>query len=163
MNHELLGRLILKSKKFKFPKTLLDEKLIMYSTTNVADESLDNFELTEKAIDILNGKDYKPKEIPSEFYEEYYNRFTIERLGVSKVKWSPSQQIKKKLQGFMQKYKVSEEAILEAVDYYHKNCDNIRYSLDAQYFIEKDGASLLLDNIVEMNNPTNTQSFSKIV
>jgi hypothetical protein len=50
----------------------------------------------------------------------------------------------------MRKYKVSSSEILQAVDYYHQNADDIRYTLDAQYFIEKDGGSLLIDTINEM-------------
>jgi hypothetical protein len=45
------------------------------------------------------------------------------------------------------------DEILRAVDFYHENCrnnGNLVFSLDAQYFIEKNGGSLLLDNILEM-------------
>lgn len=162
MTYEELGMIILKSKKFKFPKTLIDENLIMYSTTNITDESLDNFELTEKAIAILNGKEYK-KEMSQEDFESYYNKFTINHLGINKVAFSPKQKVKTKLQTFMQKYKVDLPAILEAVDHYHRNCQNLQYSYDAQYFIEKNGGSLLLDVIAEMTNPSQLISYNKIV
>jgi hypothetical protein len=165
MTHEELGMIILKSKKFKFPKTLIDENLIMYSSTNITDESLDNFELTEKAIAILNGKEYK-KEMSQEDFESYYNKFTANYLGINKVAFSPKQKVKSKLQTFMQKYKVSLDIILEAVDYYHRQCaleNRIMYSSDAQYFIEKNGASLLLDIISDMNNPSQSISYSKLV
>jgi hypothetical protein len=49
------------------------------------------------------------------------------------------------------------------VDHYNKNCQNLQYSYDAQYFIEKNGGSLLLDVIAEMKNPTNVISYNKIV
>jgi hypothetical protein len=162
MTYEELGMIILKSKKFKFPKTLLDEKLIMYSTTNITDESLGNFELTEKAIAILNGKEYK-KEMAPEDFESYYNRFTINHLGINKVAFSPKQKVKTKLQTFMQMYKVDLPTILDAVDHYHRNCQNLQYSYDAQYFIEKNGGSLLLDVITELKTPTNIISYNKIV
>ena len=74
-------------------------------------------------------------------------------LGINKVSFSPKSLIKKKLEVFINKYKTSSEEILRAVDFYHQNSKdngNLVFSLDAQYFIEKNGGSLLLDNILEM-------------
>ena len=77
--------------------------------------------------------------------------FSKENLyGVNKKAFSPKNKVLSKLESFMKKYKVSSSEIIEAVKYYHQTADDIRYTLDAQYFIEKDGGSLLIDTINEM-------------
>jgi hypothetical protein len=166
MTIEELVSVVLISKKIDFKKRLLAEKLIRYSTTNTLDESLDNFELTEKAIALLQGNTTPTSlSISAEQLAQYLSMFKAENIGINKTSHSPSQIVRKKLESFIDKYNIKDfSIILQAVSAYHISCINenrIQYSSDAQYFIEKDGGSLLLDTINSMNNTQ--QSYYKLV
>jgi hypothetical protein len=167
MTHEELGIIVLQSKKFKFYKTLIDENLIRFKSLDAGDISLENFELTEKAYALLRGEKEEKSEIRDEFLQAYIDKFKADNIGINKNSFSPKQKVRKKLESFFKKYKTDEQSILDAVDYYHKKMyteNKIQYSLDAQYFIEKDGGSLLLDMLTEAKeeNNYNTQSYTLV-
>jgi hypothetical protein len=149
---EQIGMLLVKYNKCKFPNPLLRNGLIRFIDGNESNQTLENFEITELGISVLTGKPIT-SEITSEFIDLYYEKFSTQILGINKVSFSPKSLIKKKIENFINKFKTNSDEILKAVDFYHENCrnnGNLVYSLDAQYFIEKNGGSLLLDNILEM-------------
>jgi hypothetical protein len=149
---EEIGKLLINYPKCKFPNPLLRNGLIRFIDGNESNTELSNFELTNLGSSVLNGTKYVTN-VTDDFVENYYEKFTQNILGISKISFSPKSLIKKKLEVFINKYKTSSEEILKAVDFYHENCrnnGNLVFSLDAQYFIEKNGGSLLLDNILEM-------------
>jgi len=152
ITEETVGKLLINYPKCKFPNPLLRNGLIRFIDNNESNTDLSNFEVTNLGLNVLNGTKYV-SEITDDFVENYYEKFTQTMLGINKVSFSPKSLIKKKLEVFINKYKTSFDEILRAVDFYHQNIKdngNLAFSLDAQYFIEKNGGSLLLDNILEM-------------
>ena len=151
MNYEEIGKLVVKLPKIKFPEILLKQGVIRYiDTENIDDSNLDNFEITEYGYSILENQKYEPL-VSLSFLENYIFLFSKENLqGLCKKSYSPKTKVRQKLETFMKKYKVTEQEILDAVNYYHENSRDLRYSLDAQYFIDKEGGSLLLDTINEI-------------
>lgn len=149
---EQIGQLLIKYPKCKFPNPLLRNGLIRFIDGNESNTDISNFEITELGNSVLNDTHFV-NIINDDLIDKYYEKFTINSLGINKVSFSPKSLIKKKLENFNNKYKTSFDEILKAVDFYHENCrnnGNLVFSLDAQYFIEKNGGSLLLDNILEM-------------
>lgn len=149
---EQVGKLLIKYPKCKFPNPLLRNGLIRFIDGNESNTDISNFEITELGNSVLNDTHFV-NIINDDLIDKYYEKFTINSLGINKVSFSPKSLIKKKLENFNNKYKTSFDEILKAVDFYHENCrnnGNLVFSLDAQYFIEKNGGSLLLDNILEM-------------
>lgn len=152
ITHEEIGKLLINYPKCKFPNPLLRNGLIRFIDGNESNTVLSNFEITELGKSVLNNTQFVTT-INDELVDKYYEKFTNDILGISKVSFSPKSLIKKKLEAFNNKYKTTFDEILKAVDFYHENCrnnGNLVFSLDAQYFIEKNGGSLLLDNILEM-------------
>lgn len=149
---EQVGKLLIKYNKCKFPNPLLRNGLIRFIDGNESNTDISNFEITELGQSVLNNTHFV-NSINDNLVDQYYDKFTNNNLGVNKVSFSPKSLIKKKLEAFNNKYKTSFDEILKAVDFYHENCrnnGNLVFSLDAQYFIDKNGGSLLLDNILEM-------------
>lgn len=151
MNYEELGKLIFNVPQLKIVQNLIKKGLIRNTNTEKLDVNnpLD-FEITEYGNSILNGEKYEPL-VSEEFLESYMYLFSKQNLqGINKKAFSPKNKVFSKLESFMKKYKVSSSEIIDAVNYYHHNANDLRYTLDAQYFIEKDGGSLLIDTINEM-------------
>lgn len=151
MNYEELGKLVVKMPNFKFPEFFVKKGVIRFiDSTRLATTSVNNFEVTEYGWSIIKGEKYRPI-VDDTFLEEYMFLFSKDNLqGICKKSYSPSNKVKTKLEAFMKRYKTSKIEILEAVQYYHNNAQDLRYTLDAQYFIDKNGGSLLLDTIHEM-------------
>jgi hypothetical protein len=152
ITEEEIGKLLINYPKCKFPNPLLRVGLIRFIDGNELNTELSNFELTNLGDSVLNGTKFVDT-ITDDFVENYYEKFTQNVLGINKVAFSPKSLIRKKLENFINKYKTSFDEIIKAVDFYHQNCrdnGNLVFSLDAQYFIEKNGGSLLLDNLLEM-------------
>jgi hypothetical protein len=154
MNFEQIGKLFYQYQKCKFPGPLLRYGLIRFK--NGESKSLDNLELTKLGESIITGADYIPitNEDP-DFVETYMNKFKKEVIGINKTSYSPSAKVKQKLDDFFLKNNVTKQEVLDAVEHYHNTIaseGDMRYSLDAQYLIEKDGASLLIDLINEVKS-----------
>jgi hypothetical protein len=151
MNYEEMGKLVINLPQLKIIQSLIKKGFIRSLHTEKLDNTdPSNFEITEFGKAILNGEKYQTL-VSEEFLEEYMRLFSKQNLqGINKKAFSPKNKVLSKLESFMRKYKVSSSEILHAVDYYHQNADDIRYTLDAQYFIERDGGSLLIDTINEM-------------
>ena len=149
MTYEEIGKMFFNFKKAKFPGPLLRHGLIRYK--NGEDNNLENFELTPLGISFLTNEEYIPvTKKDSSFLEEYISRFTTEKLGINKRAYSPESKVREKLDNFFLKNNVTKQEVLDAVDHYHnemRNDGKITFSLDAQYFIEKDGGSLMIDII----------------
>ena len=151
MSYEEMGKLAINLPQLNIIQYLIKKGFIrnIHLTKINTNNPLD-FEITEFGKAILNGEKYQTL-VSEEFLEEYMRLFSKQNLqGINKKAFSPKNKVLSKLESFMRKYKVSSSEILQAVDYYHQNADDIRYTLDAQYFIERDGGSLLIDTINEM-------------
>jgi len=151
MNYEEMGKLVINLPQLKIIQSLIKKGFIRsLNTEKIHTNNPSDFEITEFGQSILNGEKYQPL-VSEQFLAEYMRLFSKQNLqGINKKAFSPTNKVITKLESFMRKYKVSSEEILDAVNYYHQNADDLRYTLDAQYFIEKDGGSLLIDTINEM-------------
>ena len=151
ISFEQIGELFFKCKKAKFPGVLWREGLITYIDNDNTNRKLENIKLSALGNSLLNDNEFKNIKSSDDFVNDYYKKFHKNNLGISKTTFSPKNKIATKLNKFMLQYNASKEDILLAVDKYHNYCRNefgsLQYSLDAQYFIEKDGGSLLLDFI----------------
>jgi hypothetical protein len=151
MSYEEMGKLAINLPQLNIIQYLVKKGFIrnIHLTKINTNNPLD-FEITEFGQSFLNGEKYQPL-VSEQFLDEYMILFSKQNLqGINKKAFSPKNKVITKLESFMKKYKVSSEEILYAVNYYHQNADDLRYTLDAQYFIEKEGGSLLLDTINEM-------------
>lgn len=151
MSYEEMGKLIINLPQLNIIQYLVKKGFIrnIHLTKINTNNPLD-FEITEFGQSFLNGEKYQPI-VSEELLEEYMRLFSKQNLQeINKKSFSPKNKVFSKLESFMRKYKVSSSEILDAVNYYHQNANDLRYTSDAQYFIEKDGGSLLLDTINEM-------------
>ena len=163
ITYEQIGKLFVKSIKAKFPGVLFREGLVRFIDGNESNNSIENLEITNAGEALLNNEIYQKISKTDSFVEEYWFRFTKDNLGINKTLHSSKDSVAKKLDKFILKNNVSKEQILEAVDLYHQKFlseGNISYSLDAQYFIEKNDSSTLLDfvNDIKSGNVYNSNS-----
>lgn len=163
ITYEEIGKLFVKSIKCKFPGALFKENLVRFINNNTTNTNIENIEITPLGRAILEQKTYDSLKSESTLFKEYFDKFKKENLGVDKTLYSPRASVLKKLNEFVLKYKASQKDVLAAVDLYHykmKSENDIKFSLDAQYFIKRNDESLLLEYVNEIKNGE-TVDFSK--
>ena len=166
ITYEEIGELFTKSIKAKFPGVLFREGLLRFIDGNESNNSLENIEITQAGISLLKNEVYFKLKKEDTFVEEYMFRFSKDNLGISKTLYSPRNRVIDKLDRFLLKNNVTQQQVLEAVDNYHQQCfdnGNITFSSDAQYFIEKDGGSLLLDFVNDIKTGNSYTSYNDLV